>query len=321
MKADARGRGRTDTRPKEKIVMTEGLVFDIKKFALHDGPGIRTTVFFKGCPLRCAWCHNPEGQLPVRELMVRRSRCIRCGACAPCCENDAIEIKKDGPHIVRGMCKVCGACAEACNSDAVQLVGKWMTAKEVMAEVLKDTPFYEQSGGGVTFSGGEPLAQPIFLRDLLKASKRAGLHTTVDTCGHGPWKALDSILAHTDTFLYDLKHMDDRRHRQYTGVSNKRILQNLERLAKSRAKIIVRYAVVPGINDDDKNIREMAKFVAKLKRIERIDVLPFHTMALEKYSSLNRNEGMAGVKLPTKENLRRIAKTLEERGLKVMIGG
>jgi pyruvate formate lyase activating enzyme len=301
--------------------MTSGLVFDIKRFALHDGPGIRTTVFFKGCPLRCAWCHNPESQSRKKEIMVRGSRCIRCGACAALCEKGAISVKKDGPHVVAGKCMVCGACADACNAEAIQLVGKEMAAREVMGEVLKDSPFYEQSGGGASFSGGEPLAQPEFLRDLLALSKRAGLHTAVDTCGHAPWKNIDSILGKTDLFLYDVKLMDDGRHRHYTGVSNKTILTNLERLAKSGAEIIVRFAVIPGVNDGEKNVAETGDFVARLKRVESVDLLPYHAMAAGKYPQLNRSARMKGVKPPTEESMARIAKTLEGFGLRVVTGG
>ena len=301
--------------------MTEGIIFDIKKFALHDGPGIRTTVFLKGCPLRCAWCHNPESQSPKRELIVRPQRCIRCGACVVLCEPGALSVGKIGPRVNLRLCSACGACQDACNAEALQVVGKAVTVVEVLAEVLKDEAFYRQSKGGVTFSGGEPLAQPNYLLELLKESKRAGLHTTVDTCGYTPWKNIEKILPFADLFLYDIKLMNDKLHKKHTGASNKLILTNLEKLAESGARIIVRFAVIPGINDGDKSVRQIADFVAKLKRVERIDILPYHAMAADKYLHLQRIQEMAKVKPPREESVARIKKIFEGRGLKVKVGG
>lgn len=301
--------------------MTKGIVFDIKKFALHDGPGIRTTVFLKGCPMRCDWCHNPESQSFKMELMVRRSRCIRCGSCTVLCEFEALKLAKDGPRVNLLKCKVCGECADVCNAEALQLIGRETTAEEVMNEVLKDEPFYKESGGGVTFSGGEPLGQPKFLLELLKASKRKGLHTTVDTCGCAKWKDIERIASYTDLFLYDIKLMDPKRHHKHTGMSNKLVVENLKKLSGSGASIVVRLAIIPGINDDEKNIEETGKFVAKLKGVERIDILPYHAMAADKYANLQRNEKMAAVKPPTKQRMQGIAKMLAKHGLEVSIGG
>jgi pyruvate formate lyase activating enzyme len=207
--------------------LTTGIVFDIKKFSIHDGPGIRTTIFFKGCPLRCWWCHNPEGLTPEPELMIRANRCIRCDACLDVCPHGAIS--RDGDKVFTDVAKClrCGTCVAACYAEARQIVGQEMAAAQVMAEIERDVPFYDESGGGATFSGGEPLLQPDFLCELLSACRARGIHTAVDTCGFAPWEVLDSVRKYVDLFLYDLKLMDEARHRAFTGVSNALILSNL----------------------------------------------------------------------------------------------
>jgi pyruvate formate lyase activating enzyme len=301
--------------------MPRGLVFDIKKFSIHDGPGIRTTVFFKGCPLNCQWCHNPESQAPQRELIVRTNRCMRCGACLQACTHGGVIQEGDEYVVATGRCQLCGACVEACYAEARQIVGQEMTTAEVMAEVERDLAFYEQSGGGVTFSGGEPLAQPEFLAALLSACQRAGIHTAVDTCGYAPWSVLDAIRGDVDLFLYDLKLMDDQAHRRLTGVSNRLILHNLRALSESGEAIILRLPILPGVNDSLDNLTALAAFAATLPHLQGIDLLPYHPTAVDKYARMNRAYSFRAMKPPAAEDLAEIAQALEQPGVPVRIGG
>jgi pyruvate formate lyase activating enzyme len=301
--------------------MTRGLVFDIKKFSIHDGPGIRTTVFFKGCPLNCEWCHNPESQAPRRELIVRTNRCIRCGACLEACSHGGVIQEGDAYVVDIGRCQLCGACVEACHAEAREIVGQVMTVAEVMAEVERDLAFYDESGGGATFSGGEPLAQPEFLAGLLGACRGAAIHTAVDTCGYAPWSVLDAIRGDVDLFLYDLKLMNDEAHRRLTGVSNRPILQNLRALSEGGAAIILRVPIIPGINDSRDNARALAAFAAALPRLQGIDLLPYHPTAVDKYARMNRAYRLQGTRPPDAEDLAGIAQALQQAGVPVRIGG
>ncbi|MBN1978682.1 MAG: glycyl-radical enzyme activating protein [Anaerolineae bacterium] len=301
--------------------MTTGIVFDIKKFSIHDGPGIRTTVFLKGCPLRCWWCHNPEGLAPEPELMVRASRCIKCDACLDVCVHGALY--RDGAKVVTdaAKCVLCGACVAACHAEARQIVGREMTAAQVMAEVERDVPFYDESGGGATFSGGEPLLQQDFLRELLRACKARGIHTAVDTCGFAPWEALDGVREAVDLFLYDLKLMDDARHRAFTGVSNALILSNLRALSQRGHDIVVRLPLIPGINDDEENIRRTGAFAAELPHLVRIDVLPYHGLGDEKYGRLNKPYNLSETRPPADDRVAEAVRILKGVGLQVGVGG
>lgn len=303
------------------VVLTTGIVFDIEKFSIHDGPGIRTTVFFKGCPLRCWWCHNPEGLAPERELVFWANRCIRCEACLAVCTHGAIS--RDGDVMVtdREKCTLCGDCVAVCYAEAREIAGREMTVTQVMAEIRRDIPFYDEAGGGVTFSGGEPLLQADFLLALLRACKEEGIHTAVDTCGFAPWEKLDRIRGYVDLFLYDLKLMNEARHRQFTGVSNKAILSNLQRLSRRGHNIRLRVPLIPGINDDAENIRQIGSFAAALPHLIGVNVLPYHRTALEKYRRLNMVYALPETRPPSDEGVARITHILEEFGLQVNIGG
>jgi pyruvate formate lyase activating enzyme len=300
--------------------MIKGTIFDIKKYAIHDGPGIRTTVFFKGCPLRCRWCHNPEGQSSRPEMFVRSSRCLKeCSECLSVCELKAISRTEMSPVIDRERCNSCGKCAEVCPAEAIEVVGRQMSVQEVMAEVEKDMIFHDESGGGVTFSGGEPLLQPVFLSTLLEKSKEKDIHKTVDTSGYASFEILEEISKNVDLFLYDLKMMDEKKHKEYTGKSNKVILENLKKLLKKAKKVVVRIPLIPGINDDEKNIQETAEFVCSLKRVQQISLLPYHNLGEGKYKRLERSY-IQNVPLPSKELLEKVKKKLTDYGFDIRTG-
>jgi pyruvate formate lyase activating enzyme len=301
--------------------MISGIVFDIKKFSLHDGPGIRTTVFLKGCGLRCRWCHNPESQHPGPELMLRPELCVQCGACLGTCPQGAIAWDGECYVTDRTLCTGCGECTAACYAEARELVGREMTVDQVLADIMRDAAFYDESGGGVTFSGGEPLLQGDFLLALLRACKAQGLHTALDTCGYAPTGTLNAVREHVDLFLYDLKLMDDARHRQVTGVSNALILDHLRLLAENGHRIILRVPIVPHVNDDDDNIRQIAALAHDLPSIERIDILAYHRIGNNKYERLDRPNPMPETAPPSADRLSGIVRAFESAGLRVKLGG
>ena len=301
--------------------MTSGILFDFKRFSLHDGPGIRTTVFLKGCPLHCAWCHNPESISPEVELHHWPERCIFCGECVEHCPENALSLSDHMLHKEIARCLRCGACATACPAEAWQQIGRVMTLPEVMAEIQKDLSFYDESGGGVTFSGGEPLLQPEFLAEALRACKAIGLHTAVDTTGYSAWKNLAQIRPNVDLFLYDLKLMDSARHRQFTGVPNETILANLRSLAAAGSKIIIRIPIIPGINDDPANLESTARFLQELNSIHQVDLLPYHHIAMSKYARMGVSYTLPDTAPPSAEHIQNIQTQMETYGFKVTSGG
>lgn len=296
-----------------------GLIFDVQRYSIHDGPGIRTTVFFKGCPLRCWWCHNPEGIDSGKELMYFEYKCLHCGTCANVCPMGAIEF--DGsPMVSRHLCIACGNCSTACPSDALRLVGREYTVDELMKEIERDVLYFDNSDGGVTFSGGEPLYQHEFLLEVLKECKKRDIHRTLDTSGFAPQEVLALVADHVDLFLYDLKLIDEREHIKYTGVSNAQIKENLRFLVNyGRAKdIILRFPVIPGINDTPDNVDDMVEFISTLKGLRELDLLPYHDVS-EKYSRLDRDYKMTVHKSPSRERLMEIKKKFEDIGLYVKL--
>ena len=303
--------------------MTRGIIFDIKRYAIHDGPGIRSTVFFKGCSLECQWCHNPEGIHSEPEIFFRSERCpLECRLCISACPKGAIKrIKKGSIKIDLDRCDLCGDCEKACVYGALEIIGKKVTVKEVMTELEKDNLFYEESRGGVTFSGGEPFEQPQFLEALLEKAKSKGLHTTVDTCGNFNPKHLAKFSEKVDLFLYDLKIIDESRHREYTGHSNRRILDNLKRLSSNGHRVAIRIPLIAGITDDDKNIEDAIEFLIPLDSVKQINLLPFHSGGSMKQKRLGKKQRRINFQPPSKKRIEMIKKFFQDSGFSVKVGG
>ncbi|WP_105617238.1 trans-4-hydroxy-L-proline dehydratase activase [Vallitalea okinawensis] len=300
--------------------MSLGHIMTIQKFSVHDGPGIRTTVFLKGCPLRCWWCHNPESQCMSNTIMFYMERCTHCERCVSGCTTNAIKIDEGYPQRDKTNCMLCGKCVDLCPSNALEYIGRAMTVEELMEDILKDEIFYDESGGGVTFSGGEPLLQHEFIKEMLMACKEKNIHTAIDTSGFGDWQHLKHIIDEVDLFLYDLKLMNDEKHIKYTGVSNQNILDNLRKLSEYGADIAVRMPIIAGINDDNGHIIDCIQFLSTLK-ILKVNLLPYHKMGMEKYSRLEMKYLLSGKERPSDERLREIINMFDQSGIKTEIGG
>ena len=296
----------------------EGMVFDIQRYSIHDGPGIRTTIFLKGCALRCKWCSNPESQNPYPEIFVRNVRCNRCGKCLDVCPLGTITLDKGGIHIDRAKCNLCMKCVDVCHPGAISRVGENKDVEEVIQEASKDELFYRNSGGGVTISGGEPLYQEEFTLNLLKECKAKGLHTAIDTCGYGKWEALDKILEYTDLVLFDIKHLDPEMHRKGTGVQNKLILKNLERIAKRGKRIWIRIPVIPGYNSQESCIRNEAELAATIAA-EKVSLLGYHEWGRSKYEALGVDYPLKDVEPMTEDQLEDLKGIVESYGLRVTL--
>lgn len=302
--------------------MVKGIIFDIKRYAIHDGPGIRTTVFLKGCPLRCQWCQNPEGQESKPEIMLRSTRCAKeCYACVSACPQGAIS--KNGRQVVfdKEKCDLCAKCEDACVYEALKIVGKEVTVQEVMDEIVKDRVFFDESGGGITFSGGEPLMQLDFLEALLEEIKKKNIHVTLDTSGYVSFEDLEKVSNKVSQFLYDLKIIDDEKHKKYTGVSNKLILENLRKLSERRKSVYVRIPLISSINDDDRSIQMFTEYLHTLKNIKQISLLSYHAGGCEKYKALGKEGFLSAFQPPSNERIEEIKEILVNSGFSVKIGG
>ncbi len=302
--------------------MNTGLIFDVKRYAINDGPGIRMTVFLKGCPLACEWCHNPESTSRKVQLMYSSAKCITCSKCVEACPENARRLTSTGIVTDPLLCKLCGKCAEVCPTKATEMSGEVVTVDGLMKQIEKEVIFFDQSGGGVTVSGGEPLMHPEFLIALLDACGEKMIHRTVDTTGFAKTEILLRVAERTDHFLYDLKVMDSAKHRAYTGVGNEVILENLVTLAQTGASINIRIPLIAGVNDDDDNIRQTAAFVASLAGAKKtVNLLPYHNIAVKKYEKLGQDYNPGDLAEPDQATLDRVTAVFEDHGLSVVIGG
>ena len=293
-----------------------GIVFNIQRYSIDDGPGVRTTVFLKGCPLTCLWCSNPESQCGKPEVTYRYTSCKRCGTCVKVCPVGAVTLTEDGVHIDRDKCTVCGACVKSCDPQALQISGKAMTVDEVFKVVKKDADYYEASGGGVTASGGEILAQADFVAELFKKCREAGYHTNADTSGFGDPAALDKILEYADLVYFDLKHMDTVKHREYCGQSNELILSNLKRVAEKGVPAVIRVPLIPGYNNSEENLRALAQTVRDIMPNAPVNLLPYHRYGANKYRMLDMTYQLECVPELTQDELNRAKEVIESYGLK-----
>jgi pyruvate formate lyase activating enzyme len=289
--------------------MPKGLVFNLQRFSLHDGPGLRTTVFMKGCPLSCPWCHNPESRSPLPELVRLGHRCMRCGRCSD--EELATPAVRD-----RDLDDV-----DACPTGALQVVGEAVEARDLVAETLRDRVFFDESGGGVTFSGGEPLLQACFVAEAMQMLRAEGVHTALDTCGHAPWDDLERVAAHASLVLYDLKLFDESRHLAATGASNEVILRNLRSLSHVHRDIRIRIPIIPGVNDDEENLLATARFLCGMRGISGVDLLPYHSTGEAKFARAGLSFALHGTVPPSAERLEALSAPLRAAGLPTAIGG
>jgi glycyl-radical enzyme activating protein len=307
----------------EEMTMTdlEGIIFNIQRYSVNDGPGIRTLVFFKGCPLQCAWCSNPESQIKKRQIMYFENLCSRCGACVTACPNECIVIEEDIRIHDPDRCTRCGQCVKVCTKSAVKIVGERMSVDEVVAIAEKDYLFYLNSGGGVTLGGGEPTLQATFAAQLLKALKKLGIHTAMETCGYTDLSVFERLNPHLDLILYDLKHFNGDTHRRHTGKSNARILQNLEKLLKGDIPLVIRIPVIPGVNDQAGAMQDMASFLSQRNggMVERVDLLPYHKLGVGKYAALGLDYMLKEENTPDEKTLAEFKHIFSNRGFDTIV--
>lgn len=302
--------------------MVNGRVVKIQRFSIQDGPGIRTTVFLKGCPLKCLWCSNPETQDFFPELGYYTFRCINeCNKCIYACEHGAISNNQEGKIAIdRSKCVRCWECIEVCPSGALTIIGKQMSEEEVVEKVMKDYPFYVASGGGVTLSGGEPLYQHEFAKEIFKICGEKNVHRTLDTSGMAPWDLFKEVIEYTDLVLYDIKCLDPVQHKEFTGTNNKLILENAKRVSKEGVPMIIRFPVIPGINDQEKNLRALVKFVETLDSLLEVNLLLYHRLGVSKYEMLGRDCSLKSLKSPSPEYMEWIREFFNFLGVKAVIG-
>lgn len=312
--ADPRRETTGDSLRKDQRAL-QGRIFNIQRFSTEDGPGIRTTIFLKGCPLACLWCSNPESQKTKPELAHSDVLCNRCGHCVTTCSRQAIVVVDNGVQVNRELCDDCGECVAVCATRALRMMGDVVSVEQVFDEVIKDRSYYRNSRGGVTCSGGEPLQQAEFVAALFQKCQAAGIHTTLDTCGYSTRRSLERVLECTDLFLFDIKMIDDRLHRETTGVSNKLILENARRVAGSGKEMIVRVPLIPDASDTDENIAAIAEFVRTLRAGMMVNVLPYHRFGMNKFDMLDRTYPMGDAKPLAKERVTEIVGLFRSCGL------
>jgi len=298
----------------------KGNIFDIQRFSLHDGPGIRTTIFLKGCPLSCIWCQNPESISTEPELIFFEKRCTGCGECVKVCPNKVHQLVDGKRFIKRKLCRQCGRCVQECYSEALVMCGKSMTVSEVISEIEKDRLFYRNSGGGVTLSGGEPLFQAEFSLELLKKCKNKGIQTAIETSGYLRWEILEKVLDYLDLVLYDIKQIDSVKHRQYTGVSNELILANLEKLAEKKVSLNIRLPIIPSYNDLESDLGKTADFLKKLG-VKNVELMPYNELAESKWSCLGKEYKLNGAKPDSSQKMKKIIDKMKSFKLKVLFKG
>jgi pyruvate formate lyase activating enzyme len=301
---------------KKSLEDTEGIVFNIQRFSIQDGPGIRTTVFLKGCPLHCVWCSNPESQNFKPEIVHRDSLCTKCGLCIGVCPVKAISMRDKGVSIDRQICTNCGDCLSVCLPEALKILGQTMSAGEVFLEIKKDADFYRNSGGGVTASGGEPMAQPDFVAALFKLCQDSGIDTCIETCGYASAEALEKVLSYTSLVLYDVKMGDGKSHREWTGASNEEILLNLQRTIASGVPVTIRVPLIPGINDSHQELKKIARIAANsLKKSGKVELLPYHRFGMGKYQQLDREYKLTELTTQKAPKLEKMKGLFESFGL------
>jgi pyruvate formate lyase activating enzyme len=298
----------------------KGIVFDIQRFSVHDGPGIRSIVFLKGCPLRCRWCSNPESQRKEPEIMFVERNCIGCGRCTEVCPTGALQIIPSF-KIDYSKCTKCGNCVDVCYSEALNFAGIPRSVQEVMSELKKDHIHYKRSGGGITLSGGEPLAQPDYVEELLKACKARGWHTAIETTAFTSEAVLEQVLPWLDLVLLDIKHTDDRKHQEFVGRSNEKIIENARFIGQFGVPIIIRVPVIPTFNDGMDEMENIASFASSIKGVKEMHLLPYHRLGENKYGYLNYDYRMKGIQPPTNEKMQELKNVVEEKGLICKIGG
>ncbi|MBD3254544.1 MAG: glycyl-radical enzyme activating protein [Candidatus Lokiarchaeota archaeon] len=294
----------------------KGVIFDISHYAIYDGPGIRTIVFLKGCPLHCLWCHNPESQIFNPQVSYFREKCILCGKCVEVCPNEALIISEESVIREYDKCDVCGTCVEVCPNQVMEVVGKFIDTEEIIKQIMVDKPFYDNSGGGVTISGGEPTAQPKFLISILKALKEKGIHTAIETCGFFKESLVEKLVGLIDLFLFDIKHFEPDIHKKFTGVSNERILFNFEKIHKivGDQGIICRIPIIPGVNDDNHAIDGITSFLKKINYMGEVHLMPYNKMAKTKYEKMGMGDIYKDMGDLTEENLNEIVERINNRG-------